>query len=80
MILYRLTEYYCGCWHDIKDGDGDPFDFENEREAIKLLQQVNYRTDYGNKMNYREVSEREQEEERNRYISYQVNMIFYEGD
>lgn len=75
MTVYRLTEYYCGRWHDIKDGDGDPFDFDTEKEAIKLLKDVNYKTDYGNKMAYREVSEREQDEEWNRYVSYQVNMM-----
>ena len=79
MILYRLTEYYCGKWNDIKDGDGEPFDFESENEVIKLLKDVNYQTDYGYKMNYREVSEREQENEWNRYVSYQVNMMLYEG-
>jgi hypothetical protein len=78
MILYRLTEYYCGSWHDIKES-GETFDFETEKEVRTLLKNVNYRTGRGYKMNYREVSEREQEDEWNRYASYQVNMMFYEG-
>jgi hypothetical protein len=77
MILYRLTKYYCGSWHDVKE-NGDTFDFETEKEAKNLLKCVNYINDYGEKLSYRKVSEKEQEKEQYRYTNTQVNLMFYD--
>ena len=75
MLLYRLTKYYCGAWHDIKESD-ETFDFETEKEAKETLKSVNYLNGYGEKLNYRAVSEKEQEQDQNRYANQQTNLMF----
>ena len=75
MILYRLTKYYGGAWHDVTE-NGDTFDFETEKEAKNLLKNVNYINGYGEKLNYRAISEKEQEQEQNRYATQQTNLMF----
>ena len=74
MKLYRLTKYYCGSWHDVTE-NGETFDFETEKEAKETLKSVNYINGYGEKLNYRTVSEKEQEKEQNRYANQQTNLM-----
>jgi hypothetical protein len=62
MTVYRLTEYYCGCWNDIKEG-GETFDYEAEHEARHTCEICDWKTGHGYKMSYREVTDKEQKEE-----------------
>jgi hypothetical protein len=70
MTVYRLTKYYCGCWHDIKE-NGETFNYDNEQDIKSTLEAVNYRNSYGERLNYRVVSDKEQEQE---LASYAASM------
>jgi hypothetical protein len=70
MTIYRLTKYYCGRWHDVKE-NGETFDYNNEQDIKSTLEAVNYRNSYGEPLNYRAVSDKEQEQE---LASYAASM------
>ena len=70
MTVYRLTKYYCGQWHDITE-NGETFDYEIEQAVKSTLEAVNYRNGHGERLNYRAVSDKEQEQE---LASYAANM------
>jgi hypothetical protein len=70
MTVYRLTKYYCGCWHDIKE-NGETFDYDNEQDIKSTLKAVNYKNGHGEPLNYRAVSDKEQEQE---LASYAASM------
>ena len=70
MTVYRLTKYCCGQWHDITE-NGETFDYDNEQDIKSTLEAVNYRNSYGERLNYRAVSDKEQEQE---LASYAASM------
>lgn len=70
MTVYRLTYYCCGCWHDVKE-NGETFDYDNEQDIKSTLEAVNYRNGHGERLNYRAVSDKEQEQE---LASYAASM------
>jgi hypothetical protein len=70
MTVYRLTYYCCGCWHDITE-NGETFDYDTEQDIKSTLQAVNYRNGHGERLNYRAVSDKEQEQE---LASYAASM------
>jgi hypothetical protein len=75
MSIYRLTEYYCGCWHDIKEG-GETFDYETEQEARRTCEAVGWRTGHGYKMSYREVTDKEQDQEQASWAASQAVQMY----
>jgi hypothetical protein len=70
MSVYRLTEYYCGGWHDVKE-NGETFDYDSEQDIKSTLKAVNYRNGHGERLSYRAVSDKEQEKE---LASYAASM------
>jgi hypothetical protein len=61
-------------WHDIKE-EGETFDYETEEEARSTCEACEWRTGSGYKINYREVSDREQEQERASYAASMAAMM-----
>jgi hypothetical protein len=70
MTVYRLTKYYCGQWHDVTE-NGETFNYDSEQDIKSTLQAVNYRNGHGERLNYRAVSDKEQEKE---LASYAASM------
>jgi hypothetical protein len=62
MTVYRLTEYYCGDWHDVTEG-GEYFEWENEKDIKRMLEECKHHNSHGYLLGYREVTEQEKEAE-----------------
>lgn len=76
-MVYRLTERYCGAWHDIVEG-GETFDYETEEDIRRTLDSVGWHTGHGYAMNYREVTDEQLEEERRHYANVMTAMMMGE--
>ena len=68
MTIYRLTKYYCGQWHDITE-NGETFDYDSEQDAQSTCKACNWRNGHGEPLNYRAVSDKEQEQEKASYAA-----------
>ena len=72
MAYYRLIRRTLGSWEDVTE-NGEVFDWENEKDIKRLLEEMNHHNWKGELLSYRKLTDSEAKEIDD-YILYRENL------